>query len=161
VEPYRSRLTRLLASARGQAECLIVSAHVGPNWGPPSAAMRALAHELLDLGADLYWGHSNHTPQGIEVYRNKAILYATGDFVDDYAIDPVERNDLSFLFIVEVDRGRLHGITLHPVAIEQCRVRRAKDREAGFLQERMQAQSAAFGTTVAFQDHVGAVALSA
>jgi poly-gamma-glutamate synthesis protein (capsule biosynthesis protein) len=32
------------------------------------------------------------------------ILYDTGDFVDDYAIDPALRNDLGALFLV-----RLHG----------------------------------------------------
>src|SRR5439155_21178746 len=97
IEPYRSRIKGAIAEARSRAELVIVSAHVGPNWGKPSPAMQALAHELIDLGADLYWGHSNHTPQGIELYRGKPILYSTGDFVDDYAVNPTERNDLSFL----------------------------------------------------------------
>jgi poly-gamma-glutamate capsule biosynthesis protein CapA/YwtB (metallophosphatase superfamily) len=127
---------------------VIISAHVGPNWGTPSAAMRALAHELIDLGADLYWGHSNHTPQGMEVYRAKPILYATGDFIDDYAIDPIERNDRSFLFIAELDDGRVQRIRLHPVAIEDCRVRRARGAEVRFLQERMQTRLAVLGSTV-------------
>jgi poly-gamma-glutamate synthesis protein (capsule biosynthesis protein) len=30
------------------------------------------------------------------------ILYDTGDFVDDYAIDPALRNDLSALFLVRL-----------------------------------------------------------
>lgn len=38
-EPYRSRLTQALRSARQQAHFVIVSAHVGPNWGPPSKAI--------------------------------------------------------------------------------------------------------------------------
>ncbi|MBI5854772.1 MAG: CapA family protein, partial [Nitrospirae bacterium] len=93
-EPYRSRMAQVLSSARRQADLVIVSAHVGPNWGAPSRAMQALARDLLDMGADLYWGHSNHTPQGIELYKGKAILYSTGDCVDDYMVDKDERNDL-------------------------------------------------------------------
>jgi poly-gamma-glutamate capsule biosynthesis protein CapA/YwtB (metallophosphatase superfamily) len=152
IEPYRSQLSHLIAATRRKAACVIISAHVGPNWGAPSAAMRALAHELIDLGADLYWGHSNHTPQGMEMYHAKPILYATGDFIDDYAVDPNQRNDRSFLFIAELDNGRVQRIQLHPVAIENCRVRRAHAAEARFLQERMQMRSAELGTLLETYD---------
>lgn len=144
--PYRAEVAALIAAARRQASLVIVSAHIGPNWGTPAPAMRALAHNLLDLGADLYWGHSNHTPQGIEIYNARPILYSTGDFIDDYAIDPVERNDRSFLFGVEVADGRIRRVQLYPVAIDRLRVRRADAEEAGFLLERMQRLSADLGS---------------
>ena len=98
LSPYLERITQAIQQARRQAHYVIVSAHIGPNWGTPSHAIQVLAHQLLDLGADVYWGHSNHTPQGIEIVGKKVILYSTGDFVDDYAVDAGERNDLSFLF---------------------------------------------------------------
>lgn len=157
VEPYRSRMTQVLSSARRQADLVIVSAHVGPNWGAPSRAMRALAHELLDMGADLYWGHSNHTPQGIELYRGKAILYSTGDFVDDYMVDSAERNDLSFLFLLEIEQNRIRQILLHPIRIEDCRVTRANEREHTFLARTMQAKCAPFGTSILFREGIGTV----
>ena len=159
VEPYRSRLAQVLNQVRGQADLVMVSAHVGPNWGPPSAAMRALAYQIIDLGADLYWGHSNHTPQGIELYRGKAIFYSTGDFIDDYAVDPAERNDLSFLWLLELERGRIARIFLHPVCIEDLYVRLAKDNEIVFLERTMQAKCAPFGTAVGFQDGMGTIAV--
>jgi len=136
---------------------VIVSAHVGPNWGPPSVAMRALAHQIIDLGADLYWGHSNHTAQGIEIYKGKAILYSTGDFIDDYAVDPTERNDLSFLFILELERGRIARIVLHPVCIEDLYVRLAKDQEVAFLQKTMLAKCKPFGTMMEVEGQVGTI----
>ncbi|CAE6759003.1 MAG: CapA family protein [Nitrospira sp.] len=159
VEPYRSRMTQVLLSARRQAELVIVSAHVGPNWGAPSRAMQALAHELLDMGADLYWGHSNHTPQGIELYRGKVILYSSGDFIDDYMVDQDERNDLSFLFLVEVEGNRVRQVLLHPIRIEDCRVRRANEREYTFLARTMQAKCAAFETSILFREGVGTVTI--
>jgi poly-gamma-glutamate synthesis protein (capsule biosynthesis protein) len=160
VEPYRSRLAQVLKQTRSQADLVMVSAHVGPNLGLPSVAMRMLAHQIIDLGADLYWGHSNHTPQGIELYKGKAILYSTGDFIDDYAVDSTERNDLSFLFILELVRGRIAHIVLHPVCIEDLYVRLAKDEEIAFLQKTMQAKCASFGSRTLFHDGVGTLELS-
>jgi len=155
LEPYRTRLAEAINLGRRQARFVIISAHVGPNWGAPSPAMRALAHHLLDLGADLYWGHSNHTPQGIELYHGKAILYSTGDFIDDYAVDPTERNDLSFLFLLDIQNGQLERLLLHPTRISNCRVEIASGRDATHLERDMKAKCRAFGNTLTFQNHVG------
>ena len=148
VEPYCARITQLLAETRRWASFVIVSAHVGRNWGPPSPAMRALAQQLIELGADVYWGHSNHTPLGIECYRGRPIVYAAGDLVDDYAVDPRERNDGGFLFVVEVMGWHVQRLRLYPTLIETCRVGRAPSEASRWLQERMQARSAALGTIV-------------
>jgi poly-gamma-glutamate synthesis protein (capsule biosynthesis protein) len=160
VEPYRSRMAQVLSSTRRQADLVIVSAHVGPNWGAPSRAMQALAHDLLDMGADLYWGHSNHTPQGIERYKGKAILYSAGDFIDDYMVDKDERNDLSFLFVLEVEKNRIGLIRLYPVRIEDLGVRLANEQEWQFLKRTMQAKCKAFGTAMDVGGQVGTIVLS-
>ncbi len=156
-EPYRSQLTQALLSARRLADLVIVSAHVGPNWGAPSKDIQALAHDLIDMGADLYWGHSNHTPQGIELYKGKAILYSTGDFIDDYMIDKDERNDLSFLFMLEVEEGRIARVRLHPTCIEDLGVRLANEQESSFLEKSMNMKCETFGVKIAFENHVGIV----
>ena len=156
-EPYRSRLAQALQSARRQADLVIVSAHVGPNWGAPSKEIQALAHELIDMGADQYWGHSNHTPQGIELCRGKAILYSTGDFVDDYWIDKDERNDLSFLFVLEVEQDRIARIRLHPTCIEDLGVRVANERERQFLFRTMDGKCKAFGTVMGVEGQIGTI----
>jgi len=52
----------------------------------------------MDRGVDVYYGHSAHTFQGVEIYDGKPILYDTGDFIDDYAVHPKLRNDWSFMF---------------------------------------------------------------
>ena len=159
LEPYRTRLAETISLARRHARFVIISAHVGPNWGAPSPALQALAHHLLDLGADLYWGHSNHTPQAIELYQGKAILYSTGDFIDDYAVDPTERNDLSFLFMLDVQDVHLERLHLHPTRIANCRVGIATGHDAAHLERDMQSKCRAFGSTLTFQDHVGVLAV--
>ena len=157
MEPYRSRMVQVLSSARRQAELVIVSAHVGRAWGPQRLA--EVRHDLLDIGVDLYWGHSNHTPQGIELYKGKAILYSTGDFIDDYMVDKEERNDLSFLFMLEVERTRIARITLHPTRIEDLGVRRANEHEWQFLTRTMQAKCKAFGTVISIEGQVATVSM--
>lgn len=155
--PYLARMAEAINQARQQAQLVIVSAHIGPNWGAPSTSIQVLAHQLLDLGADLYWGHSNHTPQGIEIVGKKVILYSTGDFVDDYAVDSRERNDLSFLFTFEMDFRQIRRIQLHPVRIKDFHVRQAKGAEVTFLQQSMLAKCAAFTTTVVFEKGIGSI----
>jgi poly-gamma-glutamate synthesis protein (capsule biosynthesis protein) len=153
-EPYLRRLREALAAARQRADLVIVSAHVGPNWGEPSAGMQALARQLIDLGADLYWGHSNHATRGIEVYQGRPILYSTGDFLDDYAVDPTERNDLSFLFRVVVEEKRIRRLALYAVKIGRLQVNRAPEADAAWVRAWMRARCARFGTALAERDGV-------
>ncbi|PJA77677.1 MAG: capsular biosynthesis protein [Nitrospirae bacterium CG_4_9_14_3_um_filter_51_5] len=160
LSPYLDRIAEVIQQARQNASFVIISAHIGPNWGEPSPAMRKLTHQLLDLGGDLYWGHSNHTPQGIEIYKGKVILYSTGDFVDDYAVDLDERNDLSFLFSIEETSGRVARIQLYPVRIENFQVHRATGSDITFLQHSLQAKCRAFHTDVIFQDGIGTITVT-
>ncbi|HLB58767.1 MAG TPA: CapA family protein [Bdellovibrionota bacterium] len=147
-EPYLARIKKQLESAKLSAEIIIASAHVGPNWGTPSPAMQTFAHQLIEFGADLYWGHSNHTTQGIEWYKNKPILYSTGDFIDDYAIDPIERNDLSFIFFVDIEGENIVDIQLLPTTIENLQANIAKGSEAEWVMEWMDERCESFGTQI-------------
>jgi len=152
LERYRSHVEQAMERARTSCDTVIVSAHVGPNWGPPSRAIQAVAHQLIDVGADCYWGHSNHTPQGIEIYRGKPILYSTGDFIDDYAVNKVDRNDLSFLFMFELE-GPSWKLTLFPTKISEFRVNRVYGEEAEYVMSRMEKASRAFGTNIRREDN--------
>jgi poly-gamma-glutamate capsule biosynthesis protein CapA/YwtB (metallophosphatase superfamily) len=112
------------AKMAGSTNMVIVSSHIGPHFREkPSAEYVSFAHRVIDLGGDIYWGHSNHMPQGIEIYKDKLIMYDCGDFIDDYAIDPIYRNDLSFIFLLNIDEGSngLNYIELVPTKIWKFR----------------------------------------
>src|SRR3989344_5430924 len=96
------KLFETIQEIKKRADLLIVSCHWGPNWGYwPQPHHIPFAHTLIEVGADIVFGHSCHVFQGIEFYKGKPILYSTGDFIDDYAVDEIERNDQSFIFFID------------------------------------------------------------
>jgi len=80
--------------------------------------------------------------QGIEVAGTRPILYDTGDFIDDYAVDPDLRNDVSALFLLRVDGRCVAGVDLLPVRIEDRRVCRAIGADHDHLRAVMTARCA-------------------
>lgn len=137
-----------LASARDRgADFVILSLHWGPNMVlRPPASFREFAAAALDLGADLIHGHSAHVFQGVEIRRGRPILYDTGDVLDDYAVDPVLRNDRSFIFLADVDIGGVRGLRMAPVRLRYAVVNLAKGRDAKEACARMQELSAEMDT---------------
>lgn len=123
-------LIKTIKKTRSNVDILIVSAHWGPNWGyePPKKHI-PFAHALIDSGADIVFGHSGHVFRGIEIYKKKVILYCTGDFIDDYAVDEIERNDESFVFLIKTDDQKIKCVRLYPTVIGNFQARKAKDIE--------------------------------
>ena len=74
------------------------------------------------------------------------ILHDTGDFLDDYAVDPDLRNDWSFVFVVEVGEAGLQRLTLHPVVLHFATVNLAVGADASMICDRMEELSRPFGT---------------
>jgi poly-gamma-glutamate synthesis protein (capsule biosynthesis protein) len=141
-----AELLELVRRTKARVQLLIVSAHWGPNWGsaaPP--AHQDLARALIGAGADVVFGHSPHIFRGVGLYRNRPIIYGAGDFVDDYAVDPVERNDQSFIYILETRGNTPHTLRLHPTVIAdfQSRIARGPSRT---IAGRMQRLSQDLGT---------------
>jgi poly-gamma-glutamate capsule biosynthesis protein CapA/YwtB (metallophosphatase superfamily) len=143
------RVEEAIVSAReAGAETVVFSNHWGPNMvRRPPGVFRRFAHAVVDRGADVYYGHSAHVFQGVEIYRGKPILYDTGDFIDDYAVDPELRNDRSFLFRVSVEGRDLKRLELFPVVLPYARVELARGAERGAALDLMQDLSAEMGTT--------------
>jgi poly-gamma-glutamate capsule biosynthesis protein CapA/YwtB (metallophosphatase superfamily) len=142
-------VAQALTIARQQADLVIFSIHWGPNMrARPTPAFRAFARRVIEAGADVFWGHSAHVVQGIEVWHGKPILYDTGDFVDDYAVDPELRNDLSGLFLLRARPPAIARIDVIPVAIGRCQVNRARGAERDWFVERFTALCAERGTAV-------------
>lgn len=136
--PPTQKLLELVRQLRAAVEVLIVSAHWGSNWGYyPEAGQPALARALIDAGADIVYGHSAHVFRGLEIYRRKLIIYSAGDFLDDYAVHPAERNDETFVFEVELVGVTIKGARLYPVAIADCQAKRVHGQPAAGIAAKM------------------------
>jgi poly-gamma-glutamate synthesis protein (capsule biosynthesis protein) len=78
------------------------------------------------------------------------VLYDLGDFLDDYRTDPLARNDLGLLWLVDLERGstgewsprRLEAL---PLKLEYCHTRLADRDDRDWIAHRLRAASAALG----------------
>lgn len=146
---------------RQQVDMLLVSAHWGPNWGErPPAAHPPFAHALLEAGADLVCGHSGHVLRGVECAQRGVILYCLGDFIDDYQVQPQERNDQGSLALLETDGNRLLNLRLYPTTIQDCQARLAQGSEAQAIARKLQRRSARFRTRLTWDETEGYLAWS-
>jgi len=138
-----------------KTDLVIVSIHWGPNMNEePERHFIDFAHAMIEHGADIIHGHSAHNFQGIEIYRHKLILYDTGDFVDDYAVDPYFRNDHSFFFKVEASQQGIEKVVLIPVLISKYQVNLASGEDYKWSIQRMQKLSSKFGTKLSDEGEV-------
>jgi poly-gamma-glutamate capsule biosynthesis protein CapA/YwtB (metallophosphatase superfamily) len=147
-EATMTRISNSIEQARKQGtELVVFSNHWGANFVErPAAEFRNFAKRVIELGADIYYGHSAHICQGIEIHKGKPILYDTGNFIDDYAIHPLLRNDRSCLFKLMFEHGKLHRIELLPVSLSVAHVTLARGGEFDAICARMKMLCADFGT---------------
>lgn len=145
-------IKKLIAKAKKKgADYVIISAHWGPNWrARPYQDFIEFAHTVMDGGADLFHGHSAHVMNGIEIYQGKPIFYNMGDFIDDYAIDPIRRNDLSYIARVTLNpiSRKFTKIELFPTVISHMQVNRAQGKDFDIVAHRLKKLSSEMRTKV-------------
>lgn len=145
------RVSSGIAQARALgADLVVFSNHWGANFiERPSPLFRDFARRVIELGADVYYGHSAHICQGIELHQGKPILYDTGNFIDDYATHPLMRNDRSCLFRLGFEAGELRQVELVPVTLSLAHVALARGDELDAICRRMTALCNELGTPLA------------
>ena len=73
---------------------------------------------VKEAGVKIIHGTSTHHVQPPEFIGESLVLYGMGDFVDDYAVDPVFRNDKGIIASVEIDtRGQITHVEFVPTLI--------------------------------------------
>jgi len=104
------------AARRAGANLVLVYPHWGTEYDPtPFAGQQALAHAVIDAGADMVIGNHAHWVGAMELYKGKPIWYALGNFVFDqtWSEPTMEGMLLEMTF-----RGRtLVQVRLHPTII--------------------------------------------
>ena len=137
-----------IAGFRQPKDVVVVSVHWGSNWGYGIPhEQREFAHALIDSGgADIVHGHSSHHAKGIEVYRQRPILYGCGDFLNDYeGITGNEqyRGDLSLMYFLSLDpmHGALGMLRIVPLQMHRFSLRSASPSDADWLKSMFERES--------------------
>jgi poly-gamma-glutamate synthesis protein (capsule biosynthesis protein) len=84
-------------AAKQQASFVVFSmhAHEPGNWSEePADFLPALAHEVIDAGADAVVAHGPHRMRGIEIYRSRPVFYSLGNFI--FQIDLLAQSAAEF-----------------------------------------------------------------
>ncbi|MFB4298927.1 CapA family protein [Actinomadura sp. NTSP31] len=124
-----------------------------PHWGPnmteePLRYVRRAAGDLVDAGASLVAGSSAHVFHGVA----PPVLFDMGDFIDDYAVSELLRNDLGLLFLARLGGDGLSRVEAVPLRLDFARTRLAGAADRDWIAGRFTAACAEFGTAVAVED---------
>jgi poly-gamma-glutamate capsule biosynthesis protein CapA/YwtB (metallophosphatase superfamily) len=124
---------------------VLVCAHWGPNMvAEPTPPVRRTAAALGNSGVALIAGHSAHVFQGVA----GRVLFDLGDFIDDYRVDPVMRNDLGLLWFVDLDGDEIVSLEALPLRLDYCHTRVAGGDDAAWIARRFIDACSALGTRV-------------
>lgn len=140
-------LARRIVDRTVEGDRVILSIHWGGNWGyAVPEKQRRFARTLVEEGGvDVVHGHSSHHPKGLEIVRDRLVLYGAGDLLNDYeGIGGHEeyRTELALVYLPRLDgSGRLLSMILIPVRIERFRLSRATTEEAGWLRDLLERES--------------------
>jgi poly-gamma-glutamate synthesis protein (capsule biosynthesis protein) len=150
-----SRIAESVQAVKRPRDIVVVSIHWGWNWGYDiPREQRQFAHRLIDEAeVDVIHGHSSHHPKGIEVYRDRPIIFGGGDLLNDYeGIGGYEeyRGDLAMLYFVSMEpsTGRLGRFDLTPLQIRHFRLNRAKKEDAAWLRQTLTREGKPLGSRV-------------
>ncbi len=152
-----ARIARAVAAQKRPGDIAVLSIHWGGNWGYRiGAAERAFAHALIDdAGIDVLHGHSSHHARGIEVHRDRLILYGCGDFLNDYeGIGGHEayRPDLALMYFPTLGpTGALQRLRMVPTRTRRFRIHRAAEDDAAWLRTMLDREGREFGTGAAIE----------
>jgi len=128
-----------------EADAVLVTPHWGPNMvRSPVHHVRQAARALVEAGATLVAGHSAHVFHGVQ----GRVLFDLGGFIDDYAVDPVLRNDLGLLWLVTLDERGPLALEAVPLSLDFCRTRLADGADAAWVEQRLADASRVMGMEV-------------
>lgn len=157
-EEQLEKIKRNVEEWKRPGDLVILSLHWGANWGyEVSSRKRSFAHQLIDkAGVDVIYGHSSHHPMGIEVYKEKLIIYGAGDFINDYeGISGHEeyRSELSLMYFPEFnENGKLLAMKMVPMRIKNLQLNFAKETEVIWLSNLLRKEGKKFGTSVRMEE---------
>ncbi|MCI0506730.1 MAG: CapA family protein [Gammaproteobacteria bacterium] len=149
------QISKQVLAVKRAGDIVVASIHWGGNWGyPVPSEHQQFAHQLIDNAAvDIIHGHSSHHFKGIEVYKDKPVIYGCGDFLNDYeGIEGYEhyRDDLALMYFVRMapDTGKLVRMIMAPRQIRRFRSNRVAEEDVFWVQHVLNREGKPFAAGV-------------
>lgn len=125
---------RIVRKLRQQVDILVVSFHGGAEGAKAShlpqgkelflgenrGNLRLLAHQCIDLGADIVYGHGPHVPRCMELYKGKIVAYSLGNFCTPRSVSLKGISGYAPILEVKTDgegnfiEGQIHSFIQQP-----------------------------------------------
>lgn len=133
----KDRIATEVTQLKKQVDFVIVTFHFGIEYKlEPNERQKELAHATIDAGADLIIGNHPHWVEGVEIYKNKFITYAHGNFVFDQMWSQETREGVLGKYVF--DKNGLIDVSFYPIIIENySQPRFASEKEAEKILTRM------------------------
>ena len=193
TEPNKSDIEALqleVKAASFQADYTVVTFHGHESKkahepSVPADFLVAFSRAMIDAGADVVYGHGPHVLRGIEIYKEKPILYSLGDFImhgSDFKfsnMDPIKgqkgvekfyQKEAVLESVIAVPRWKgkqLIELKLHPISLGYGKPTTVwgtpvlADKKTGKkIIQGLAELSRPFGTDIRFDGKVGYVKLS-
>ena len=118
----------LVEQAKKRADLVVVSFHGGaegataervPNeteifFKEKRGHLRLFARTVIDAGADLVLGHGPHVLRGMEIYKDRLVVYSMGNFATYGMFNLKGPQGLTAVFEIELDaEGKFTGGKIH------------------------------------------------
>jgi poly-gamma-glutamate capsule biosynthesis protein CapA/YwtB (metallophosphatase superfamily) len=151
-EKTATRVCDQMRAHQQPGDLIVASIHWGGNWGYEIPREQiTFAHDLIEHGVAIVHGHSSHHVKGIEIFKDRLILYGCGDFLTDYeGISGYEmfRGDLALMNLVEVDStsGELIAARMVPMQMRRYRLEHASASDCKWLCNLLNELGAPLGT---------------
>jgi len=147
----RERMLDDVARARDKADILIVSMHWGNEYTHGvTDGQRELGHLLIDNGVDLVLGHHPHAPQGIEIYKDKPIVYSLGNFL--FYPFSMEITEETYILRARIGQGGVEEMRLLPVLLGDSQPYVPDDSELERMHTVLAGLLTEFGTDYSLQE---------
>jgi poly-gamma-glutamate synthesis protein (capsule biosynthesis protein) len=157
----RQMMVEDIHAGRRNADFVIVSVHWGfENQPTVHPTQVEIAHRLIDAGADAVIGHHPHVPHGIEIYRQRPIVYSLGNFIFAQRHHPSWSDN--FLAELIIEQRRLRGVIVHPVSGRGASLFQPsllRGASAAELLQQVQLRSVPFNTGIALRDDKGHIGI--
>ncbi len=116
VPDQYDRILQHIEASDAQCDILIVLLHWGIEHSDQVEPwQQQLAQKMIGHGADAIVGHHPHVLRGIAFYRNKPIIYSTGNFI---FLKRDEKAGRSAIFTMELNREGFVRGNIQPIHIQ-------------------------------------------